>query len=343
MHFFKKNRTEINYILFEVTEQCNLSCSFCYNYWKRDGEKEEQPDRGYISSIKTLKRLFRLANIRHVTFTGGEPLLAERIGELILYCRMKGATVSLITNGNAGGEKEFSKLIAMGVGVFELPVHSFEASTHDRMTCKTGSWGKSINSMKKIKELGGYVVPVVVVTRYNYHKMGETLEYIHSLGFNRVMLNRYNIGGKSAASPCKVSATKEELNEAFSHANEMAGRLNLTVSSNVCTPHCVVDPLQYRNIRFTNCSNDLYHRPLTLTTTGDLRFCNHSPSVLGNIFSDSFETIIGNGTAIGSLLLRPEICSGCMKYEKCLGGCRAAAEQTGGSFRDVDPIVLFCN
>jgi hypothetical protein len=29
-----------------------------------------------------------------------------------------------------------------------------------------------------------------------------------------------------------------------------------------------------------------------------------------------------------------------MKYEKCYGGCRAAAEQAGGSFSQVDPIVF---
>lgn len=341
MKLFQRNKADLNYILFEATQTCNLDCSFCYNHWKRDGVDAAKPDSGYSNSLKTLKQLFKLANIKHVTFTGGEPMLAERIAELILFCRMKGATVSVITNGNAGTKKVFEQLVKIGVQLFELPIHSAEALVHDSMTGVSGSWEKSVSTIQSVSELGASIVPVVVVTKHNYNGTGKTLEFIRTLGFNRIMLNRYNLGGKEAYSPEKVAASKDELNEAFRQANEMAGKYKLTVSSNVCTPHCVVDPMEYRNIRFTNCSPDIHHRPLTITATGDMRFCNHSPSVLGNIFNDSFETIFDNGSAMGSIRVRPEICSGCTKYEKCLGGCRAAAEQTGGSFSEVDPIVSF--
>jgi len=340
MNLFQRNKAELSYILYEATEKCNLNCAFCYNHWKRDGDDAAKPDRGYSNSLKTLKQLFKLAQIKHVTFTGGEPMLAERIGELILYCRMKGATVSLITNGNAGSEADFAQLIKLGVQLFELPVHSSESSVHDRMTCVHGSWEKSVNTIDAITKMGGYVVPVVVVTKFNFNDIGRTFDFIRSLGFNRIMLNRYNIGGKEAFSPEKVAASNEELNEAFRQANEMAGKYKLTVSSNVCTPHCVVDPLLYRNIRFTNCSPDIHHRPLTLTADGDMRFCNHSPSVLGNIFDEPIDSILKNGTVMGSLQRCPDFCNGCLKYEKCLGGCRAAAEQVGGTFSNVDPIVF---
>jgi radical SAM protein with 4Fe4S-binding SPASM domain len=254
---------------------------------------------------------------------------------------MKRATVSLITNGNAGNNELFAQLIGLGVQLFQLPVHSAQAASHDRMTGIGGSWEKSINTIRMIDKSGGAIVPVVVVTKFNYREVGKTFEFIHSLGFNRIMLNRYNIGGRAVFSPQKVSATILELNEAFKQANDMAGKLNLTVSSNVCTPHCVIDPVKYRNIRFSNCSTDISHRPLTLTTKGELRFCNHSPTVLGNIFNDPIENILKNGSLAGSLARRPEFCAGCKKYEICLGGCRAAAEQAGGTFNDIDPIVLF--
>lgn len=341
MGLFQRNKADLSYILFEVTENCNLHCSFCYNHWKRDGRNMAKPGVGYSDSLKTLKQLFKKATIKHITFTGGEPMLAERIGELILFCRMKGASVSIITNGNAGTETEFAQLIKLGVQLFEIPVHSAHPSTHDRMTCVNGSWDKSVSTIYTVAKLGGHVVPVVVITKFNYNEIGRTFDFIRSLGFNRIMLNRYNFGGKEALSPEKIAASKVELNEAFRQANESADRYKLTVSSNVCTPHCVVDPLEYRNIRFTNCSFDVHHRPLTLTTFGDLRFCNHSPTILGNIFEESFNTIMDNGAIMGSLQVRPEICSECQKYDKCLGGCRAAAEQVGGSFCEVDPIITF--
>lgn len=336
----RRNKTEINYLVYEVTERCNLDCSFCYNHWKRDTDTRELAVEGYRSSLKTLQQLFKIAKIKHITFTGGEPLLAERIGELVLYCRMRGVSVSLISNGNAGGEDDYAQLIRLGVQLFELPVHSADATIHDRMTCVPGSWERSISTIQLIKRMKGIIVPVLVLTKHNFHDVGRTFEFIHSMGFKRIMLNRYNIGGKGISFPDKVSATLEELNEAFSQANRLARELNLTVSSNVCTPHCVVYPALYRNIQFTNCSLDVLHRPLTLTVAGNLRFCNHSPSILGNIFKDPMADILNNGLITGAIQKRPEICNGCVKYEKCLGGCRAAAEQAGGTFSDVDPIVL---
>ena len=339
MIFSKKNKAHLNYILFEVTRQCNLNCIYCYNHWKRDAIEIEKVEESYDQSLKTLKKLYQTTNVKHITFTGGEPLLAERFRELVLFCRLKGTSVTVITNGNTGTAEEISQLISIGVQLFELPVHSPSPSLHDRMTGLLGSWNKSTDTIRFITKMGGYVVPVLVVTKYNFNIVGQTLEFIHSMGFNRVMLNRYNIGGRGVNNPDKVVPTKDQLNEAFKQASETALRLKLTVSSNVCTPHCIIDPNHYRNIGFTNCSADITKRPLTLSTVGDLRFCNHSPNVIGNIFNQPLETILLNERVKYEFEKQPEFCFGCKKYEKCLGGCRAAAEQSGKTFSDVDPLV----
>lgn len=336
----RRKKAELSYILYEATERCNLDCIFCYNHWKRDGYIHNQPAGDYTNSLKTLQKLFSIANIKHITFTGGEPMLAERIGELILFCRMKGASVSLITNGNHASFEELSQLINLGVQLFELPVHAADAKTHDHMTKVQGSWEKSLATIKHLSRMGAYIVPVMVITKFNYNQVAETLEMIHSMGLNRVMLNRYNIGGKGVKTPEEISATQNQLNEAFAQANEKARTLKITVSSNVCTPHCVVNPRHYPAIQFTNCSPDITHRPLTLNTLGDLRFCNHSPTVLGNIFTNTVDEIFANGQKNACVDQRPDYCSACNLYEKCLGGCRAAAEQSGNTFCEVDPIVF---
>jgi len=344
MQLVQRNKVNLEYILFEATQQCNLNCIYCYNHWKRDEEQFETAGENYIQSLNTLKKLFTTTNVKHVTFTGGEPLLAERFRELALFCRMKGASVSVITSGNAGTIDELRQLIGIGVQLFELPVHSPSPSVHDRMTGVMGSWKKSTENIRTISKLGGTVVPVIVITKYNFDRIGQTLEYIHSMGFYRIMLNRYNIGGSGIRNPEKVMTTKEQLNEAFKQASEKASQLKLTVSSNVCTPHCVIEPSQYRNISFTNCSPDIAKRPLTLTPEGDLRFCNHSPNLLGNIFDQPVSAILRNEKVKAEFEKQPEFCMGCSKYVKCLGGCRAASEQIGKTFSDVDPLVeMECN
>jgi len=339
MQLFNRHKANLNYIMFEVTQRCNLGCVYCYNHWKRDGSDGTGSSTSYHEALKTLKRLFKQANVKHVTFTGGEPMLMERIEELVLFCRMKGASVSMITNGNAASERQLLQLIKINVEPFELPFHSNDKAIHDRMTGVPGSWEKSKSSIRFIAQSGGFVVPVIVVTKHNFGTVGSTLEALNQMGFTRIMLNRYNIGGKGIGKPEEVMPTIEQLNEAFSQANETAMKLNLEISSNVCTPHCVINPQLYRSIAFTNCSMDVSKRPLTLTAAGELRFCNHSPTVLGNIYTEPVRSILENGAKIGTIANRPTLCEGCNKYELCLGGCRAAAEQAGKTFFDVDPIA----
>lgn len=337
MLFFKTEKPVLNYILFEVTQNCNLHCTFCYNHWKAD-DKAKKPELSFNETQKTLNKLFSKNQIKHVTFTGGEPLLCSRLEELVLFCRMKGATVSLITNGNAGTPQLFSSLIKTGVKLFELPLHAPDAATHDRMTGVIGSWEKSLASIRYLTKMGAYVVPVIVITKNNYSKIEETLTYLHNLNLRRIMINRYNIGGFGVHNREKVVPTITELNEAFRQAALTAKKLNLEISSNVCTPHCVVNPKQYVPIAFTNCSMEIEKRPITLTAHGEVRFCNHSPSVMGNIHVKPISEIFKNYTKQNPIY-QPEFCSNCEKYNTCLGGCRAAAEQVGKTFNDVDPLV----
>jgi radical SAM protein with 4Fe4S-binding SPASM domain len=256
---------------------------------------------------------------------------------------MKGATVSIITNGNSGTTILFSELIRLKVDLFELPLHSANAETHDRMTGVIGSWEKLKSTIRSITRMGGYVVPVIVITKYNFNQIGETLRYLNGLGLNRIMINRYNIGGDGIANKKLVLPSMKELNEAFKQANQLAGELKLKISSNVCTPHCVVDPRSYQRIVFSSCSQEISKRPLTLTSSGDLRFCNHSPHVLGNIHSTNIGEIIKEVPDEYRVDKRPDYCRDCDKYEDCKGGCRAAAEQVGKSFCDVDPLVELTN
>lgn len=339
MNLLRPKRSSLNLIVLEVTPQCNQHCIYCYNHWKRAGEVSSA-GLNYSETLRTLKELFRQKLVRHLTISGGEPLLFDRVEELMLYGRMKGATVSVITNGQTNDPALFSRLIGIGVKLFEISIHAPVAEVHDKMTRKTGSWQLAQDTISTIIGLGGEVLPVIVVTKQNYHLVGQTLEFLYKKGFNRIMLNRYNIGGEGVNFPEKIVPNHREMNEAFSQANQIAKQLRIMVSSNVCTPHCVVNPSQYPAIVFTNCSVDLQQRPLTLNGQGELRFCNHSPVVLGNINQQPIDDIIRINQHKYEALPIPDYCSDCQLFSVCQGGCRAASEQVGLGFGTVDPIVF---
>ena len=102
---------------------------------------------------------------------------------------------------------------------------------------------------------------------------------------------------------------------------------------------CVLSPAEYPNITFTHCTTDLRSRPLTVNYRGDVRFCNHSPRVMGNIHQESLAEILERETLDGYYSTIPTKCSGCDLWERCRGGCRAASEQLYGTFDLADPVL----
>ncbi len=335
-----RNKVKLNHVAIEVTSVCNLKCKYCYNIWKAPGTNDFSDFNSYKQAKKTLKQLFKVADVKNITFTGGEPLLAERFPELVLYTRMKKKVVTVITNGSGGTENNYKQLIDIGVGLFELPIHSYNTKVHDYLTEIKGSWQKSVDSVKFLKQSGAKAVVVIVITKANYKTIGKTLEFIKSLGIRNIMLNRFNIGGKGIIERENLQITNEELNFAFKEASIIGKNLNLSLTSNVCTPLCVVEPKEYPNIRFSTCSPDVKKRPLTIDINGDLRFCNHSPTVLGNIFNNNLEKMLNSEKALLWSEIVPDYCSDCELYSNCMAGCRAASEQLNLSLNNPDPILL---
>ncbi len=115
-------KINLNYIVFEATIACNLSCRYCYNIWKRP-QGGPLYNNSYSKALKTLKRLFKIAHVSHLAMSGGEPLLSERFPELVLFCRLRKKDITIITNGNGENKARYKELSGLGVNVFEFPLH----------------------------------------------------------------------------------------------------------------------------------------------------------------------------------------------------------------------------
>ena len=113
-----------------------------------------------------------------------------------------------------------------------------------------------------------------------------------------MMVNRFNIGGNGIRHVRELVPDRKTLRDAFAAAEAFAeANPDMRFVSGVCTPLCYLDTAPYPHIRFTKCSTDLTGRPVTVNYNGDVRFCNHSPRVLGNIHSRT----------IGDILTDPEM------------------------------------
>ncbi len=325
-------------IVFEATSMCSLDCLYCYNIWKRNGN-----EFGHFNSYKlakaTLKRINKVIDYDGIAFTGGEPLLAERFEELVLYCRMKGKGVTLISNGYTSDYSKYGSLHKLGVSLFELPLHSADGKIHDMMVNKQGVHRRVIGSLKYLLDMGAGVVVDIVLTKLNIPALGGTLRFLWGMGINRIMLTRFNIGGSGIKNADLLTPSVMKLKQAFSVADELAGELGLSVTSNVCTPLCVLDPADYKRIGTQSCSANISNMPVTIDINGDVRICNHSPVIIGNIHRQPVDEIFESAYVKSWKTVKPEYCSTCGIYENCFGGCRAASEQLGLGLGHPDPII----
>lgn len=328
-------------VVYELTESCNQNCRFCYNHWRPGGSV---PADARLAR-RTLKLLLSQTKIGSVSFSGGEPMLVRNIHDLALRCRFKGIGFNVLTNGTLLSEDDIVNFGSIGISALQIPLLSDQAAIHEGLTGLRGSWNKALGSLQAAVRILGpeRVASVLVITARNADSIENTLELLHRTGVRTVMVNRFNIGGNGIANSAGLALCPAGLKRAFGAVNRFASvHPEMSFVSGVCTPMCILDPADYPRIRFTSCSTDLKDRPIAVSARGDVRFCNHSPHILGNIYERSILDILEDQSVLERYSGVPEKCAECRLFARCRGGCRAAAEQLGGSFAEADPLLRQC-
>ena len=333
-------KIKLNLLVFELTDACNQQCKFCYNHWKGLDESPDTIISDYSKANKVLKKVFLQAEVSSISLSGGEPMLFPRIHDLILTARFNKSQVSVLTNGTLLTDFDLQTFQQLGVHRLQIPILSSNSAIHDKLTQLPGTWEKCVTTAKKILSITPEKFnAVLVLTKANLVGLEETLDFLKELGVKTVLVNRFNIGGLGRKFKDELELTHEELNEAYTIINKFASDNNIRFHSGVCTPICVLNPAHFPHISFTFCNTDVSVRPITINHQGDVRFCNHSPRILGNVFEKPLHDILYSDGFSAYFNTVPEFCASCQLLEKCKGGCRAASEQVYKTFSRVDPVI----
>jgi radical SAM protein with 4Fe4S-binding SPASM domain len=351
MFDYAKMKDEISVLpktfVLELTRRCNHRCLYCYTVWgdKASGYPESLQAEMTATEIKEMiGKLQDEAPVENIALSGGEPLLREDLPEIVTLIRDKGITPIIITNGALLTRERVAA--TMGAGSYEVSLHSYRSEVHDRLSGRQGAWDKVIDGMANIRQAGGNLVAAFVATKLNFMDLYKTAELAIAFGAWGMLYNRINLGAHNVRYADELLPTPAMIQENLDMLEELGAKYHpFAISISIVIEPCVVDIRKYKHLHFGFCPKGGENSYFTIDPAGNVRTCNHSPVILGNLKYDSFAELFCHHPYVRSFRkTMPPECASCEPALKdiCRGGCIAAAEQCYGTAEKVDPFVTLC-
>jgi len=338
-----RERPYLQTLICEVTQRCNHACPYCYNVWHAESRAPHGPyPRGESDTQRTLALLNKALDetrCGHVTLTGGEPLLRSDLLQIVDLLAERNVHVTLISNGHLLTEERTLDLIERGVSLFELPLLSHRRQAHDFLSGSPGAFDAVLDAMASIRYHRGRFVSVFVGTKLNLADLHDTIQMAFAFGASSLMLNRMNVGGRGCAHVEELLPSAGEVREMLAVANAAVDEFHLPISCSIAIQPCLIDIDAYPNLHFGFCGAGTDRAYYTLDSLGNVRPCNHTPTILGNLFEESFADLVAPERLSPFLEAVPDFCRPCKLRDKCQGGCKAAAEVCYGSLRAPEPFL----
>ena len=332
---------KVNVILFEAETRCNLGCVYCYNAWNAGSYPS-----GKLSTRKTiglLRKAVRESGTKRVTFTGGEPLLRDDLPDLVFSVRALGMKATVLTNGTLVDRAWAEDLKKAGVSQVQLTLLGTDPSVHDGH-CGKGQFDRVMAALETFDSVKVRTIVNMVVTKKNVDEIPAVMRFIAGRRQPLFLLNRFNPGGNGLKGKrlTDLMLDRKDTLRMLGHAQAGAEKLGITPAASVPIPPCVADHKRYPKVIFAGCNAASKRSYFAMDPLGNVRVCNHSPIIIGNVLRRRFLDIANDSGVEEWRRIRPEMCVPCPGWSACLGGCRAAALQMGLGLESLDPYVAHC-
>ncbi len=308
--------------VFEITPRCNLTCNYCYNVWKTDGELS--PMELPLNEIEKLAESIQAAHPVSVTLTGGEPLLRDDLREIVGIFRKRGILVGIATNGLLLDPCTAESLSEAGVEWFEVSVTSVTGEGYRDLT-GTDGFDDVKRAMLAAASSGARLTVSHIITSRNFGETGRVVDLAYAFSADATALNRFVPGGRGLENR-HLLPTLQQLDSALKSAGERSLMSHgMMVYTAIPVEHCLLDHSDYPGITFGACVCG--SEKWAISPAGELRVCEQSPVVLGNLLKKSFKELsrspyvekFRNSNKSSS-------CTSCDSYNVCGGGCRYLKE-----------------
>jgi pyrroloquinoline quinone biosynthesis protein E len=291
--------------------------------------------------VRIIDRLADELSLESIAISGGEPFLRPDLPQIVAHLWARHIRTVIITNGTLLSRDRIEQ--TPGATNYELPLLSYRREVHDRLV-REEAFDRVIEGALNLRRQGEQLAVAFIATRLNYADLEKTLQLAVALGAKAMMYNRVNVAAHNFPHHQELLPSLEMLRENLEVLDDFAQRYHFPISCSIPMPPCLVDTSQYKHVQFGFCPLGGDNSYFTVDPLGNLRVCNHSSVILGNVLEESFWDLYQRPYVRDFKTVMPASCLDCPVEirDRCQGGCKAAAEECFGSFETEEPF-LACN
>ena len=318
---FRKNETaihELNYLFWECTWRCNLSCWHCGSDCKAEACVPDMPFADFLKAIEPLEQRY-MRDTTIIAITGGEPLLRPDLADCGRVLREHGFRWGIVTNGMLYNEARHRELLDAGMSSVTVSLDGLEA-THNWLRNHPQSFQRALAALRLIASAPELDYDVVTcVHQRNLPELPMLKQFLIEHGIQHWRLFTIAPIGRAAGDP-ELQLTRLQVREMlqFIANTRREGRIDLKFS---CEAYTGDYEEEVRDSYFF-CRAGI--NIASVLISGDISACpNINRSFAqGNIYQDNLLEVWDHKFDLmrNRDWMRCGPCTKCTEFKQCLGG-----------------------
>ena len=323
----------LNYIFWECTLRCNMSCLHCGSDCKKSSDVDDMPVNDFIAAIDNIKDIV-VPNKTMIVLTGGEPLMRKDIEQCGKKLYERGFPWGIVTNGLYLSPERLESLVNSGMRAITISLDGF-SDTHNWLRGNSYSFAQAKEAIKLISRVPDLIFDVVTcVNKRNFLELDELRDMLISEGVNNWRIFSISPIGRGNLHPdLKLSPIQLNSLMHFIKQTRLDDKIKLNYG---CQGFLGNFEGEVRdNLFFCKAGVNV----ASVLADGSISACpNINRSFAqGNIYSDSFKEVWQNKFQIyrNRKWMKTGACIKCKFFRYCEGN--------GFHLRDENGELLFCH
>ena len=314
----------LNYLFWECTLRCNLSCLHCGSDCIKKQSATDMPIKDFVKVLDNIKQHNPLKNIM-ICITGGEPLMRSDLEIAGAEIVKRGFKWGIVTNALTLTQQRFQSLLKAGISSISISLDGFEEQ-HNRLRQNNLSYKNAISVIDMLVNLNkkqNFTYDIITcANKFNLNTLEKFRDMLIYKGVNRWRIFSIFPEGRAEKNNNLLALNKQEYKQLIEFIAQTRKQHSKNIRLNYsCEGYLGKYELEARDY-FYFCRAGI--NVASVMNNGDVTGClsvRAQDFIQGNIYKEQFMDIWYNKYQIlrQREWAKKGICDNCKQWKKCLG------------------------